>query len=199
LSSIWRNRARDAGGFTLIELMIVVAIIGILAAIAIPNFLRFQLRSRVGEGRLNLSGIRTAQQSYYAEVGTFVSWNSSPGGVPGQQKRPWPGGCSVPPLPADPGYCFVGWEPEGDIFFNYVAAVAGGALMASQELFAVAESDVDGDLVRNVWGVQIPDMSGGFTIGPTLGCNQVLDLDTGLPMMRQIGPCDNPTNGLSVF
>ena len=123
----------------------------------------------------------------------------APGGIPNNLKKVWPGGCTYPPVPADPGYCFIGWEPEGDVFFNYVAVVAGGALMASQELFAVAESDVDGDLIRNVWGIQIPDMSGGFTIGPTLGCTVVLAPDSGAPMQRQIGPCNDPTFGINVF
>jgi len=66
-------------GFTLIELMIVVAIIGILAAIAIPNFLRFQAKSKQSEAKTNLGGIFTAQTSWFAERNEFgslgqISW-----------------------------------------------------------------------------------------------------------------------------
>ena len=54
-------------GFTLIELMIVVAIIGILAAIAIPNFLKFQAKSKMSEAKTNLGAIYTGQISYFGE------------------------------------------------------------------------------------------------------------------------------------
>ena len=59
-------------GFTLIELMIVVAIIGILAAIAVPNFIRFTARARQSEAKSNLKGFYTAAKSYYAENSTYV-------------------------------------------------------------------------------------------------------------------------------
>jgi type IV pilus assembly protein PilA len=58
-------------GFTLIELMIVVAIIGILAAIAIPNFLRFQAKSKQSEAKTNLGGIFTAEIAYFGEHNFF--------------------------------------------------------------------------------------------------------------------------------
>jgi len=58
-------------GFTLVELMIVVAIIGILAAIAIPNFVRFQARSKQSEAKTNLKAIFTGQKARYAERDSY--------------------------------------------------------------------------------------------------------------------------------
>ncbi|HEY3490980.1 MAG TPA: prepilin-type N-terminal cleavage/methylation domain-containing protein [Candidatus Deferrimicrobiaceae bacterium] len=58
-------------GFTLIELMIVVAIIGILAAIAIPNFMKFQAKSRTAEAKTNLGAIFTAETSYFGDANKF--------------------------------------------------------------------------------------------------------------------------------
>jgi type IV pilus assembly protein PilA len=60
-------------GFTLIELMIVVAIIGILAAIAIPNFIKFQARSKQSESKANLKGYYTAEKSYYQAHDVYCS------------------------------------------------------------------------------------------------------------------------------
>lgn len=54
-------------GLSLIELMIVVAIIGILAALAIPRFQGFQARARQAEGKSNLNHIYTLQQSYHGD------------------------------------------------------------------------------------------------------------------------------------
>jgi prepilin-type N-terminal cleavage/methylation domain-containing protein len=62
---------KEDRGFTLIELMIVVAIIGILAAIAIPNFMTYQAKARQSEAKVNLGGIFTTATSYFAENNTF--------------------------------------------------------------------------------------------------------------------------------
>ena len=58
-------------GFSLIELMIVVALIGILAAIAIPNFLTYQARAKQSEAKTSLAAIHTAQVVYFAEQNKY--------------------------------------------------------------------------------------------------------------------------------
>lgn len=59
-------------GFTLIELMIVVAILGILAAIAIPNFMRFQAKSKQSEAKTNLGAIGVTAEAFRSENDTYV-------------------------------------------------------------------------------------------------------------------------------
>lgn len=66
-------------GFTLIELMIVVAIIGILAAVAIPAYLDYAVRSQVGVGINLASGAKAAVTEYYQDQGTFPADNATAG------------------------------------------------------------------------------------------------------------------------
>jgi type IV pilus assembly protein PilA len=129
------------GGFTLIELMIVVAIIGILAAIAIPNFLRFQLKAKSSEGKTNLAAIRTAEESYYAEFNNYVSADVSPAVTPNNGKQNF--------VPSS-GFSTLGWSPEGDVFFNY--GVKTTAPPVQSDFFASAGADIDGNGTGQIWG-----------------------------------------------
>ena len=70
-----KSRKKSQKGFTLIELMIVIAIIGILAAIAIPAFLGFQVKSKQSEAKTNLGAIATTAEGFRAESDTYdATW-----------------------------------------------------------------------------------------------------------------------------
>jgi type IV pilus assembly protein PilA len=69
-------------GFTLIELMIVVAIIGILAAIAIPQYQNYTARSQVSEAMTLAAGLKTAVAEVAQQDGVLTNANSGANGIP---------------------------------------------------------------------------------------------------------------------
>ena len=68
---------KNAKGFTLIELMIVVAIIGILAAIAIPQYNNYVARTQVAEAFTLLGPVKQALTLYHQETGNFPAWTNA--------------------------------------------------------------------------------------------------------------------------
>lgn len=129
MTKLIRNNQK---GFTLIELMIVVAIIGILAAIAIPNFLTYQLKSKTAEAKTNLGGIRTGEEAYNAEHDSYLAAAALPAAV-SKGKVAW----------ADTvgSFAAIGFAPAGSVYYQYSVSIN-----ASADAFtATAGGDVDGD------------------------------------------------------
>ncbi|WP_243041753.1 pilin [Dyella sedimenti] len=73
------HRQRPSAGFTLIELMIVVAIIAILAAIAIPAYQDYTIRAQVSEGMSLATGAKAAIWDFVSNTGRFPTENQSAG------------------------------------------------------------------------------------------------------------------------
>jgi len=74
-----RDMKKERQGFTLIELMIVVAIIGTVAAIAIPMYLDYSTRSQIAEGLNVAGGAKVAVTEYYQDRGVFPTDNAVAG------------------------------------------------------------------------------------------------------------------------
>jgi type IV pilus assembly protein PilA len=73
-------------GFTLVELMVVVAIIGLLSAVAIPNFRKYQAKSKMSEAKLQLSSLYTAESAFFSDFNIYSTCLSYMGYNPASEK-----------------------------------------------------------------------------------------------------------------
>lgn len=103
-------------GATLIELMVAVAIVGILAAIAIPILSDYVKESRMSEVVTNIQGILESEQAYFLRLqrysGPLPICPPSPPGQAGSTQLWVVGDC-------DSGWAELGWNPDGPICFQY--------------------------------------------------------------------------------
>lgn len=70
MKTFFRSLKRQ-DGFTLVELMVVVAIIGLLSAVAIPNFRKYQAKAKMSEAKLQLSSVYTAETAFFSDFNIY--------------------------------------------------------------------------------------------------------------------------------
>lgn len=142
------RQAKGEGGFTLIELMVVVAILGIVAAIAVPNYIRYMAKSRQAEARTNLGGIFVSELTFFGEFTRYDNFQlvgfTLAGGSNRYAYRVGAGATAgtdliVPGIGADPG--------DNTIIGSGIAGVPAPGFTAT------ATANLDNDASIDMWHV----------------------------------------------
>ncbi len=135
-------RVRSSQGFTLIELMIVVAILGILVVLATAAFITFQAKSKQAEAKVSLGAIGNLALTYKAENNTYIT-----------------------------DFVGLGWSPLGNTRYGYyyntslfastpsitpsggcaIPAINGSASASDADFIVIALGDIDRDAICDEW------------------------------------------------
>jgi prepilin-type N-terminal cleavage/methylation domain-containing protein len=122
-------------GFTLMELMLVVVLVGILVSVAVGSYSNFHKRAKTSEAKANLGNIRTYEESYYLAEENYLACPLHPATVPQGIAVLW-GDTQVPDEWEE-----LGFEPQGRIRYSYKVETSGD----KQSFTATANGDLDGD------------------------------------------------------
>ena len=129
-----------------------VAMAGILSAIAVPNFIRYQLRAKTAEARANLGGIRVVQEAVRAEHGRYLPADPSGVEAPSSDKQPWTvkpcsDNCSPKRGRSCTSFACLGFVPDGSVYYAYACNVTGDG----QNYTCAALGDLDDDGVMSLF------------------------------------------------
>lgn len=145
---------KSQGGFSLVELMVVVAIIGVLAAIAVPAVNKYIAKARQSEAKTQLSALYTSEKAFYAEYNAYDSRFQAVGYSPEGQLRYNVGFNSNVTAPAASGYTYTGtaqnWAVLG--YCGTGATITNGCALLNGARNALPTAIAGGAVVSNAAG-----------------------------------------------
>jgi len=160
------------GGSGAAPLLVVVALAGLLAAVAIPNFVKYQLRTKEAGGRAQLQALHQAEVAHFGRTGAYQALRA-PEQVPGAAALAWSGDDLAAAKEID-------WAVTGSSHHTFGVAV--GETSDGKQAFATcAEADLDGDGTFSAWVTWQPvEDDGGLLIAPKPPCSHATDFTRAL-------------------
>ena len=179
-----RSHRQRNRGFTILELMIAVAIIGVLAAVAIPSYRTYQFKSKRSEAYVNLGALARTQTAYFGLAGTFFGVAPA---EPGLTNGDVPGTTTRPSAAIDTAFGPVGFAAEGQVYFDYDTNTGGlGAGCGCVQCFtSTAYGDIDGANGQSAIMFVHPDSTGATCPSAMFGYGTPLD-DALNPIFDQV-------------
>ena len=155
------NSTRAA--FTLVELMIVVVVLGVLAAVSIPAFSRYVMRSKTAEATCNISMIAQSEIAYYWQVSagsapSFATAPLTPTAAPGAGKYP----AQPSTFTTNPAWSALGFSLEYPFYYAYSASGSATGFTAT------ANGDLDGDGILSTFSRSATILSGEIQNDPVV-------------------------------
>lgn len=153
--------------------MLSVAIVGLLAAIAIPSFQLYRFRTRTAESGAIASSIKVSQESYAAVTDAYANITlpnpnpAGPAGPPTVSKRAWdtlpcPGTCSRTAPANCTTFACIGFAPAGPVHYHYTSPSLAVGAGTPNEYSIGAAGDVDADGALGSYSFQTANTGGGI-------------------------------------
>lgn len=165
------NKLNDESGFTLVELMIVVAIIGVLSAVAVPNFQKYQAKAKTSEAKVQLAAAYTAEQAFFGDFGIYHICLSYMGYDPTDEaaSRYYAMGFGIASSATAPVAAAYASATNSGLSAtacpNVIAASAAGTVFAAGKRIGSATPVANVTTATTAIGTQAADATMTFTIG----------------------------------